>query len=126
MRSGLRYSDYFDALLSDKRGATMEFNALAVIAGDLRSVPQTYATCQMTANQSMRFAMSLSEDFITSSQALAIFRDVAKRPRASRASLKYWVDRGCIHIIKITSTCWMYSRGDIEIVAKRLGGGGAE
>ena len=64
----------------------------------------------------------MTDNYIPSSQAIAIFRDIANRPRASRASLSYWVDRGLIRHIKVSKTFWLYEKQDVENVAKRIGG----
>lgn len=68
----------------------------------------------------------MPDQFITSAEAVAIWRDLTKRPNATRSSLSYWTVRGFIRAKKIHTTCWVYHRDDVEMVAKRFACGGAE
>lgn len=70
--------------------------------------------------------MQDNSQFITSQQAVDLWRSITGRKRASRQALAYWAVRGLIRTQKIHTTCFLYDRNDVEQVAKRLCCGGAE
>lgn len=66
------------------------------------------------------------QKLVSSQEAVAILRREARRPRASRASLKYLADHGRIQPVKIHSTCNVYDADQVASVARSLVSGGVQ
>jgi maltooligosyltrehalose synthase len=65
--------------------------------------------------------------YVSSGQAVAILRQEAGRPRASRQSLKKLVRLGLVTPIRVHTTCNLYDPRQVAAAARALvGKGGAE